>query len=214
MPSTRRVRCEQAWLLGCEVHAFDPTPATVEFIRNRTMIRPQPPSFHFHAVGLGTWDGMADFYMQKTAAGAEGESLELAMPMPTLSGSGTATNVAIPSTVELPVRTLSSILDDLGHKPIALMKMDIEGSEYGVLEDWYLRRGMTLPADQLLIEFHRFSLDLRYNASPEVSQIIFLLHMDGFDTFFHRNFVSQDGHFAREYGFVRTRPSRFTSQAW
>jgi hypothetical protein len=82
---------------------------------------------------------MADFYVQKTAAGVDGDSFELAMPMPMLIGGATATRVAILETVELPVRTLSHIFHSiitLGRKQIALMKMDVEGSEYGVLEDW------------------------------------------------------------------------------
>ena len=53
--------------------------------------------------------------------------------------------------VEVPVRRLSTLLRDVGHSRIDLLKMDIEGAEYDVLR--------TLEADgiyppQLLVEFH------------------------------------------------------------
>jgi len=38
------------------------------------------------------------------------------------------------STEEVPARTLGSILRDVGHERVDLLKMDVEGSEYAVLE--------------------------------------------------------------------------------
>ena len=50
---------------------------------------------------------------------------------------------------------LSTILEKLGHNRIDILKMDIEGAEYEVIEDII---SSTVPIQQVLIEFHhRFS---------------------------------------------------------
>ena len=53
--------------------------------------------------------------------------------------------------IEVPVRRLSTIMRELGHGAIDLLKMDIEGAEYEVIADL-----LACGADvrQLLVEFH------------------------------------------------------------
>jgi FkbM family methyltransferase len=53
--------------------------------------------------------------------------------------------------VELPVQRLTTIMRDLGHDKINLLKMDIEGAEYSVLADLLASH---IRVDQLLVEFH------------------------------------------------------------
>ena len=56
---------------------------------------------------------------------------------------------------EVPARTLRTIMKDLGHEQIDVLKMDIEGAEYGVLAG--LLESTVRPV-QILVEFHhRFS---------------------------------------------------------
>merc|ERR1711924_42817 len=93
-----------------------------------------------------------------------------------------------PRTTRMPVRSLRSLMAELRHSHIDILKLDVEGAEWGVLEGWY-GEGRELPVSQLVVEFHRFELDNRYNASPEVSYIISRLHLDGFDTVYHRNYI-------------------------
>src|SRR5262249_20791052 len=42
---------------GVTVHAFDPTPASVDWVARQTL----PPGLHFHPVGLAGHDGMLRF---------------------------------------------------------------------------------------------------------------------------------------------------------
>ena len=49
---------------------------------------------------------------------------------------------------------LSEILNELQHQWIDVLKMDIEGAEWRLLESWYRVHNRTLPATQLLVEFH------------------------------------------------------------
>jgi hypothetical protein len=53
--------------------------------------------------------------------------------------------------IEVPAFCLSSIATRLGHARIDLLKMDIEGAEYEVLEELL---ASPIKPNQLLIEFH------------------------------------------------------------
>lgn len=125
------------WLIrrfGLTVHAFDPTPVSIEWVRSQRL----PAEFVFHPVGLGTHDGTQRFFVPRS------------------SGSAHFTSVArrdesAEEAIEAPVRRLGSLMRDLGHPHVDLLKMDIEGGEYGVLADIC---GSDVPASQILIEFH------------------------------------------------------------
>ena len=54
-------------------------------------------------------------------------------------------------TIKVPVERVSTIMKRLSHEKIDLLKLDIEGAEYGVLPDM-LDMGV-LPT-QILVEFH------------------------------------------------------------
>ncbi len=103
--------------------------------------------------------------------------------------------VAEPETVddaiEVPAYSLSTICGQLEHNRIDLLKMDIEGAEYEVLEG--LLESPIKPR-QLLIEFHhRFS----GIGIEKTRDIIERLRADGYQIFA----VSEAG---REVSFLRT----------
>lgn len=64
-------------------------------------------------------------------------------------------------------RTLSSITEELGHTRISLLKMDIEGGEYGVFQEFHNAMTHPNPAvilpDQISFELHSFH---QYNPPP------------------------------------------------
>jgi FkbM family methyltransferase len=116
---------------GCVVHGFDPTPRSLAWLAAQKL----PPGYFVHGYGIAHFDGTASFAPPKnpahvshsTLAGHEGER------------------------IEFPVKRLSSVLAELGHERVELMKLDIEGSEYEVLAD--LVKTVPLPR-QLMVEFH------------------------------------------------------------
>jgi hypothetical protein len=55
------------------------------------------------------------------------------------------------------VKRLSTIMNDLGHSHIDLLKMDIEGAEYDVIDDFLDHE---IHVSQLLVEFHHFFSDI------------------------------------------------------
>jgi FkbM family methyltransferase len=70
-----------------------------------------------------------------------------------IMGDTTTTNTnSTTRTVKAPVRTLRDFMTQLGHEYLDVLKMDIEGAEYDVLEG--LMRENFMPFTQLLVEYH------------------------------------------------------------
>lgn len=157
---------------GASVHAFDPTPGAVEWVGSRQL----PAGFHFHQVGIADFDGVAEF----SAPVAEGNVCFTLLERE--GGRG-------PS-IEAEVRRLPTILAELGHDHIDLLKMDIEGAEYTVIPD-LVRSG--IPVRQILVEFHHRFRNVGNERTREAVELLLandyrILH------------ISASG---REYSFVR-----------
>lgn len=118
---------------GMVVHAFDPTPFAAGWVRVATGL---PAQFRFHEWGLADYDGCARF-------------------KPSLKFTANYTLLDRPATehlaVEAAVYRLSTIMDRLGHDHIDLLKMDIEGAEYGVIQDIVASQARVT---QILVEWH------------------------------------------------------------
>lgn len=118
---------------GCNVHSFDPTPVAVDYVSRSQ----SPPGFHFHSVGLWSEDGEILFHAPQDPNHASYSALNLQ-----------ATN----HTVRCPVKKLSTLMSDLGHERIDLLKMDIEGAEFEVIDSVLEQE---LLVDTICVEFHR-----------------------------------------------------------
>ena len=157
---------------GCQVHAFDPTPISKSWIESQNL----PSLFHFHAVGLAAADGEFTLHAP-SAAGHVSFSM---------NGNGD-TNTK--DTVKLPLQRTASIMKGLGHSHIDLLKMDIEGFEYDVIDD--IIKSSIRPK-QWLIEFHH----TMYNHTrAETDAAVKTLRENGYRLFS----VSNIGH---EYSFA------------
>lgn len=98
-------------------------------------------NFIFTPVGLATYDGSIEFYK----------------PTNEHHISHSAFDLGNHDKIEVPCKTLKTIMHDNGHKTIDIMKMDIEGFEYEVI-DSIIKFG--IKPQQLLIEFHHFFSNL------------------------------------------------------
>jgi len=107
------------------VHGFDPTPVSREFVEKTDL----PTDFHYHAVAVAGHDGWIDL-IERHGKGGKKRG---------------------PVFQKAPCLRLTSILKNLQLEKIDVLKMDIEGSEYGVFDD-ILPAGI-LPT-QIAVEFH------------------------------------------------------------
>lgn len=116
-----------------QVYAFDPTPRSIDWIGRQSL----PPQFHFVAYGVADYDGTAEFFPPDNPEHVSHTIFER---------SSTAER-----SISVPVRRLSTLMAELEHRTLDLLKMDIEGAEYAVLDD--LLQSSIRPL-QLVVEFH------------------------------------------------------------
>lgn len=114
----------------CSVFAFDPTPESIEWLRGQDL----PEKFKFFPLGLADYNGKALFYSPKNQS---------------------ATLLQLPEAtsrpIEVEVRKLSTLMKMLKHDSIDLLKMNIEGAEYAVIND--ISRS-NLRINQICVDFH------------------------------------------------------------
>ncbi|MCF8382586.1 MAG: FkbM family methyltransferase [Chlorobium sp.] len=159
---------------GCIVHAFDPTPRWIEWIKTLDL----PDRFFFHAYAIGRRDGQMQLF-PRMSKGRRSTS------MMTMMNEGLGADEGI----SVPVCKLSTITAELGVDGIDILKMDIEASEYEVIEDFL---SDDVPVYQLLVEFHH-----RFSSVPvkKTKESLDLLYKKGYRIFY----ISEK---AREYSLI------------
>lgn len=115
------------------IYAFDPTPKSIQWVKQQGF------SNHFvmHNYGIAAFDGNALFNPPENPNHISHTILD----RPTTKANA----------ISLPVKKLSTIMKELGHNYIDILKMDIEGAEYEVIDD--LSKTDIRPR-QILVEFH------------------------------------------------------------
>lgn len=99
---------------GCEVFSFDPTDASAAHVATLA-----EPKLHFMQVAIWSDDGTLAMYRSPVR-----ESTTLS-----------AANLDVGrSTIEVPCRSLPSLIRELGHDHIDLLKYHVEGSEYEIFD--------------------------------------------------------------------------------
>lgn len=117
---------------GCAVHCFDPTPQAME-----------------HAIRVRQKNRLINAYPYGILS--EDRMLSLFKPADPNSGSLSADNLgAGDSFIEVPVLRLRTMMLNLKIEHVDLLKIDIEGAEYSVIDDLVLMR---TNVKQLCVEF-------------------------------------------------------------
>lgn len=118
---------------GVNVFAFDPTPKALNWVKAQKL----PEEFHFFEYGITDYDGTAKFYPPKNSGGVSYSIFEKPID---------PRRVIIAK-----VHRLNFFLNMLGHEKIDVLKMDVEGAEYGIIQDLL---ASNIRIQQIVLEFH------------------------------------------------------------
>ena len=158
---------------GMRVHGFDPTPRSITWVRSQDL----PEKFVFHDYGIGGHDGNVLFRAPEDPNHVSYKAVP---------GGGPGAPL-----IEAPVHRLATILKKLGHERIDVLKMDIEGAEYEVVQDLISCRNHV---KQLLVEFHHSWQEIGLRRTREAVEG---LNRAGYKIFY----ISPSG---TEFSFVRS----------
>lgn len=117
---------------GCVVNGFDPTLISKEWLSRQKGL---PSEFVHHDIGLAHYTGTASFRLPPK------HSVSFSM----------SESVDGDQTHDATVMTLTDIMKKLDHSRIDVLKIDIEGAEYQIIDDLVQQ---VANIGQLLIEFH------------------------------------------------------------
>jgi FkbM family methyltransferase len=130
----------------CKIHAFDPTPKSIKWLESQII----PDEFIFHPFGIAAINGKIDLFLPENDNYVSGSIL----PEMILTSSKTSVDVF----------DLISTMNMLGNRYIDILKMDIEGAEYVVIQN-ILDNGIDIK--QILIEFHHRFPGIGVNKTKE-----------------------------------------------
>ena len=155
------------------VYGFDPTPRAIQWLGAQEL----PKDFVVLDYGIAGYDGTAAFSPPNDPSNYSYTLLDR-------SGTGD-------SKVEGKVYRIGTIMEMLGHKKIDILKLDIEGAEYDVIDDML---ACGIDVGQLLVEFHHRFAQV---GLPKTKHAITSLRENGYKVFYS----SASG---SEYGFIRS----------
>lgn len=122
---------------GLTVYAFDPTPYAMQWVEDQTL----PPEFVFKPWAAAAEDGSLRLYRRVNRRGKRAEVMWTAD-----ANAGDSSDY-----MDAPAYTIQTMMDKLGHDQVDLLKMDVEGAEYLILDGL---KSVKNPPQQLLVEFH------------------------------------------------------------
>src|ERR1700674_143803 len=155
--------------------AFDPTPTAISWLSGQRV----PKEFRLFQYAIADYDGTAKFFPHDN---------------PDFVAHSLVPRKATASqAVEVPLRTLPTAMRELGHDHIGLLKMDIEGAEYAVIENLLRER---VDIRQLLVEFHHHDRHTDGMSAERTREAVQKLNRAGFKIFH----VTPRG---EEYSFIR-----------
>ena len=141
----------------CQIFAFDPTPDSIAWCKEQNL----PDKFKLYDFGLSNKTENVTFFLPKNKNHVSGS----------LIGHN---QVSQKNTASVKMKSFNDILKDHKHETLDLIKMDIEGSEYDVVES-ILRSEINI--HQIVLEIHeRFF----HNGKEKTIKLLEALRKNGF----------------------------------
>ena len=144
---------------GVNVYGFDPTPKSIDWVKKQDL----PDKFQMFDFGIANYDGKAKFNPPENPE----EVSHTMLDRPSTSQHA----------ITVEVRRLKSIMKQLGHDHIDILKMNIEGAEYDVIKDIVAEN---IKIKQMSIEFHTTFPNVGVSKTKEAVK---LLNENGYKIF-------------------------------
>ncbi|SEA92472.1 methyltransferase, FkbM family [Prevotella sp. tc2-28] len=119
-----------------EIYAYDPTPKAIDFVNKHKLSN--NPHFHFFPYGLSDKDEKVKFYLPSD-------------DFPDISGSAEYYDGLKKVGIDVQMHCLNTIFKKNGHSHVDILKMDIEGTEFKVIENL---KKCDADIDQICVEVH------------------------------------------------------------
>jgi len=147
-------------LFNCQVYAFDPTPKSVNWVKKNVFNK----NFKFIPNGISKSSGVKKFYKPKNQLHVSGSLYD-----------SHAVNKY--DYENLNFITLIDAMKEHDHQNINVLKMDVEGAEYEIIE--YIKEN-NIQIDQILVEFHSLIIE---NGDSKTKKAIQTLNEMGYKCF-------------------------------
>jgi hypothetical protein len=170
---------------GCEVVGFDPSPISLQWWEEEgKAITEKYPSYKFLPTGAAGHDGETRLleYDWGQVSIIEFPNRVVDTTNCTPTGQCRYRFHEPQRAFSIPVKTLPTFVRDLGHdgRRITLLKLDVEGSEYALLEH-LIEHDLALcrRIDQITLEWHHYDFDRRYGvtSNPQINVLVHLLEV-------------------------------------
>lgn len=145
---------------NCDVYGFDPTPKSIKWVESSNI----DEKFNFYSYGISDKSGFETFYLPRNTNYVSGSTVNM-------------DNVNNLEPIQVPMKNITAIMKEFNHDIIDVIKMDIEGAEYKVIEDIL---SSNIIVKQLCIEFHHRMIERGANKTKAA---INLLNEHGFKLF-------------------------------
>lgn len=162
---------------NCKVFAFDPSPVTKKWYKNSKLKK--NPNYQLLHYAVGGDDGtivLHEYNWNQVTIYQYPTFVVNKQKCSNQTGQCKERYFDEQEQHELPVRSLPSLMKELGHTKIDILKIDVEGSEYRVLESAIIS-GVCRHIDQLTLEWHHYDYDRRYGtvSVPHINMFVALL---------------------------------------
>ena len=147
---------------NCQVFAFDPSPITKEWYEKNAGLK-ENKNYHLLLYGGGGADEEITLreYNWEQVTILSYPTKVVAQPRNCTDGACRYRTFPNQKLHSLPVRGVASLMKEFGHSRIDMLKIDVEGSEYRMLEG-LIDSGMCDKIHQLVLEWHHYDFDSRY----------------------------------------------------
>lgn len=151
---------------NCNVYSFDPTPTALQHMFGAKQTVQKLLSNHFFVpLGLSHESGMVTLF-----APAEGDQFTREFRQARNGDAGK---------INIPVQTVEGVMAGLGHTYLDILKVDIEGGEFPVLEQLH-KQGTLNNVGQFMYEGHFFKVNADRKTSPELKRVEEIMTYHGF----------------------------------